>query len=146
VSAVFSEDTLSRHQTVHAVLARALPDWPPPARDRRLEELLERSGMKRLAKRRVLDLKAEQGWMLVLARALAPRPKLLLLDEPFARLAPEQVERLEAVLRDRVREEGVSVLLSDAGGRPLGRPGELILPMAMGRVQRAFTVPSAIVA
>jgi ABC-type sulfate/molybdate transport systems ATPase subunit len=146
VSAVFSEDILSRHQTVHAVLARALSDWPSVARDRRLDELLERIGMKRLAKRKVMHLSAEQGWMLVLARAFAPRPRLLLLDEPFARLEPKQVERLEALLRDLVRKEDVSALISDAGDRPLGRQGELILPMAMGQVQRVYAVPSSAVA
>jgi ABC-type branched-subunit amino acid transport system ATPase component len=80
--------------------------------------------MQRLAKRRVLDLNVEQVWMLVLARALASRPKLLLLDEPFARLAPEQVERLEASLRAWVREEGVPAHISNIGNRPLVRPGE----------------------
>ena len=146
VSTVFSEDTPSKQQTVHAVLAGALADLPPAARGRRLEELLKRSGMKRLANCKVMHLTAEQGWMLVLARAMAPRPRLLLLDEPFARLGSAQVKRLEAVLRDRAREEGIPVLISDAESRPLGHPGELILPMDGGRVKRAFTVPSSDVA
>ncbi|MDR3673332.1 MAG: ATP-binding cassette domain-containing protein [Holophaga sp.] len=146
VTGAFHEDILSRHQTVLAVLARALPDWPPQARARRVAELLVRFGMKRLAKRRVMDLDLEQCWLLVLARAFAPRPKLLLLDEPFLNLAPEQIQRLEAELRAMVRAEGVSVLVSDAGNRPLGRPGDLILPMAMGQVLRVFPVPTSVVA
>ncbi len=138
VSGMFADDLLPRHQTVQAILARALSLWPPPARARRVAALLERIGMQRLAKRRVLDLSLEQCWRLAMARALAPKPRLVLLDEPFALSAPGKVESLESELRVMVREEGASALLSDAGDRPRNRQGDLILPMNEGRIQRVI--------
>jgi branched-chain amino acid transport system ATP-binding protein len=47
---------------------------------------------------------------LELARALATRPKLLLLDEVMAGLRPTEIDRIVATLR-QVREEGVTILL-----------------------------------
>jgi branched-chain amino acid transport system ATP-binding protein len=47
---------------------------------------------------------------LELARALAARPKLLLLDETLAGLNPTEVEHMIGVIR-RVRERGVTILM-----------------------------------
>jgi ABC-type sulfate/molybdate transport systems ATPase subunit len=138
VSGMFDDDLLPRHQTVQAIIARALPLWAPPVRARRVAALLERIGMVRLAKRRVLNLSLEQCWRLAMARALAPKPRLLLLDEPFARITPGKVEALEAELQAMVREEGASVLLSDAGDRPQDREGATVLPIHEGRIQRVI--------
>jgi iron(III) transport system ATP-binding protein len=139
VTGMFDDDLLPRHQTVQAILARALPQWPPPVRARRVAALLECIGMERLAKRTVLHLSLEQRWRLAMARALAPKPRLLLLDEPFALIAPENVEALEAELQAMAREEGTSVLISDAGDRPQDRHGATVLPMHEGRIERVIT-------
>ena len=48
--------------------------------------------------------------MLGIARALAVKPKLLLLDEPSLGLAPIVVEHLGEVIKD-INQEGVSVFL-----------------------------------
>jgi branched-chain amino acid transport system ATP-binding protein len=47
---------------------------------------------------------------LEIARALATRPRLLLLDEPAAGMNPEESGRLMRLIR-RIREEGVTVIL-----------------------------------
>lgn len=59
---------------------------------------------------------------------------MLLLDEPFAGLAAGTRKRLEADLRLLAREEDVAILLSDAASGPLGWPGDLLLPIAGGRI------------
>jgi branched-chain amino acid transport system ATP-binding protein len=48
-----------------------------------------------------------------LAIALAHRPKLLLMDEPTAGMAPQERLALMALTRALVREQGVSVLFTE---------------------------------
>jgi len=71
----------------------------------RLEEARQRAaaaladlGMGRLADREVSSLTLEAQRMVELARALAPSPRLLLLDEPASGLSEEQRQRLAAQL------------------------------------------------
>jgi branched-chain amino acid transport system ATP-binding protein len=75
------------------------------------EALLERTG---LAGHR--DTPAEQldfgrQKMLDLARALAARPKLILLDEPAAGLRNREIAALDALLIDLARRQGITVIL-----------------------------------
>jgi len=75
------------------------------------EALLERTG---LADQR--DTPAEQldfgrQKMLDLARALAARPKLILLDEPAAGLRNREIAALDALLIDLARRQGITVIL-----------------------------------
>jgi branched-chain amino acid transport system ATP-binding protein len=67
--------------------------------------------LSRLANVRAGVLSGGEQQMLALARVLAARPKLLLIDELSLGLAPAVVTRLLAVLRDAVRDFGTAVLL-----------------------------------
>jgi len=49
---------------------------------------------------------------LALARALLHQPSLLLLDEPTRSLDPLQTERVHALLRGRLRRQGVTIVLA----------------------------------
>ena len=55
--------------------------------------------------------------MLVIGRALLSRPKVLLLDEPSLGLAPKIVVQIFELLRDLVRDDGLTVLLVEQNAR-----------------------------
>ncbi len=48
---------------------------------------------------------------LEIARALVTRPKLLLLDEPFAGLGTSEIEPLAALIRELHDREGLTILI-----------------------------------
>ena len=66
----------------------------------RAAETLGRLGMTALSRRDVSSLTLESQRMVELARAIAARPRLLLLDEPASGLSDPERQRLGEVLRD----------------------------------------------
>ena len=74
------------------------------------EELLERLGLTAVANDRADALPTGTGRIVELARALATRPKVLLLDEPAAGQDTDETERFSAVLRD-LASDGLAILL-----------------------------------
>jgi iron complex transport system ATP-binding protein len=89
------------------VIALGLPR-PDAARVDELIALLE---LELLAKRQVDRLSTGERARVLLARALAPRPRLLLLDEPFSNLDPYWVLRMLDILRE-VTSRGTSALVA----------------------------------
>ncbi|MDX3518551.1 sugar ABC transporter ATP-binding protein [Streptomyces scabiei] len=60
-------------------------------------------------KRDVTELGISDRQLLILARALATRPRLLILDEPTSALSAAEAERLFALV-ERMRDDGIAVL------------------------------------
>ncbi|MFD1626956.1 ABC transporter ATP-binding protein [Azospirillum griseum] len=78
---------------------------------RQARALLERLEMADAAQRPARSLTLPDRKRLEVARALATRPTLLLLDEVLAGLRPTEVDRMVAVLRDLNRREGITILM-----------------------------------
>ena len=78
--------------------------------NRRGKEMLEFVGLGKLADRKVSNLNLTERKLVELARALATRPRILLLDEPLAGLNPLDLDSAIAIVR-RIRDElGITVV------------------------------------
>jgi branched-chain amino acid transport system ATP-binding protein len=71
---------------------------------------------------------------LEIARALATRPNLLLLDEPFAGLGSNEIEPLSALIRKLHAEEGLTILIIEHKLREFMQLVRRVIAMDFGEV------------
>ena len=109
VGMVFQDFALFPHLSVRDNVGYGLPRGA--TRKARGEELIEMAGLPGLADRFPHQLSAGQQQRVAIIRSLAPRPALLLLDEPFSNLDPEIHSTLRAQVANLLRENGVTTVL-----------------------------------
>ena len=81
------------------------------ARRREIERLLAMARLEGMGPRRPGELSGGERQRLAVARALAPRPRLLLLDEPFAHVDAPLRDEVAQDLAALIRHTGATVLL-----------------------------------
>ena len=84
---------------------------PQKERTTRVKELLELVGLAHLAHRNVAELSGGESRRIALARALAPRPRVLLLDEPLSGLDQTTHDALMSDLARVLKQTATTALL-----------------------------------
>jgi iron(III) transport system ATP-binding protein len=108
---VFQDLALFPHLTVADNVAFGLHRLDAGARRARGLETLALLGLQDMAGRYPHELSGGQQQRVALARSLAPRPDLLLLDEPFSSLDADLRGRLRDELRALLKRLGIAALL-----------------------------------
>lgn len=103
---------------MHSKIPNYNPFLPGPKRTaaerdavREAEALLERTGLAQHRNVKAHELDFGRQKMLDIARALAGKPKMLLLDEPAAGLRNREIAALDNLLSELRKREGVTILL-----------------------------------
>jgi ABC-type Fe3+/spermidine/putrescine transport system ATPase subunit len=105
-SLVFQDLALWPHLNAYRQLAFAGPQLDADER----RSLLAAVGLRGFESRLPADMSGGERQRLALGRALASKPRLLLLDEPFSNLDPELRSELRELLVTLHRERGVVIL------------------------------------
>ena len=107
---VFQNYALFRYKTVYDNIAFGLKvsKWDKADIRQRVDELIELVGLKGLEKRYPNQLSGGQRQRVAFARALAPNPELLLLDEPFAAIDAKVRQELRSWLREMIDKVGIT--------------------------------------
>lgn len=107
---VFQNYALFRHMTVYDNIAFGLVVQKAKKEDihKKVTELIELIGLKGLDKRYPGQLSGGQRQRVAFARALAPNPQLLLLDEPFAAIDAKVRKELRRWLRETISKLGIT--------------------------------------
>ena len=111
VGMVFQEYALFPHLTVTQNVAFGLRHLPYELQHARVTELLKMVELLSCAKRYPHELSGGQQQRIALARALAPAPDILLLDQPFSSLDKQTSEYLVKEVRDLLRSSGQTALI-----------------------------------
>lgn len=109
VGYVFQDYALFPHLT--ALENVAYPLWRQPDAKLRAHDLLERMGLERFGNRYPHELSGGQQQRVAIGRALAAKPRILLLDEPFSALDLETRRQVRSEIRTVLREARVPVIL-----------------------------------
>ncbi len=107
---VFQSYALFPYMTVYDNIAYGLKVQKKKKEEiqQRVEELLELVGLSGLEKRYPTQLSGGQRQRVAFARALAPNPQVLLLDEPFAAIDAKVRKELRLWLKDMIRKIGIT--------------------------------------
>lgn len=111
IGLVFQEPSLFPHLTVFENVAFGLKGLKEQDKRKRVYELLSLVGLENKAKRFPSELSGGEYQRVSLARALAPYPKLLLLDEPFANLDKSLREELREEVKRIAKIKGMTTIL-----------------------------------
>lgn len=110
VGVVFQEFALFPHLSARENIAFGIQEWDEDDRERRIDDLLELVGLSDHGDKSPEELSGGQQQRVALARSLAPKPQLLLLDEPFSNLDVDLRVEMREEVREILKEAGVTAV------------------------------------
>ncbi|MGQ0521852.1 MAG: ABC transporter ATP-binding protein [Actinomycetota bacterium] len=134
VGMVFQQLALFPHLDVAGNVGYGLAGWKRDRRRARVAELLDLVGLAGYDRRRPDELSGGQAQRVAVARALAPHPEVVVLDEPFSSLDVTLRAELRAEVRRILRAESATALLVTHDQDEALAMGDQVAVMLDGRV------------
>ena len=135
---VFQNYALFRYMTVFDNIAFGLEIQKKDKQTikKRVQELLELTSLSGLEKRYPNELSGGQRQRVAFARALAPNPHLLLLDEPFAAIDAKVRQELRTWLREMIKQVGITSIFVTHDQDEAVEVADQIIVTNQGRVEQ----------
>jgi iron(III) transport system ATP-binding protein len=140
---VFQDYALFPHLTIAENIAFGLKNkkerFTPTQIKQRVGEVLELVGLRGLEKRYPHELSGGQQQRIALARALAPEPELILLDEPLSNLDVQVRQRLRHEIRHILKATGISAIFVTHDQEEALAISDKIAVMRQGKIEQLGT-------
>jgi ABC-2 type transport system ATP-binding protein len=107
--------------------------------NQRIAELSELLGLSDFLDQVFWHLSSGQQTRAILAKALLPNPKLLLMDEPTASLDPEIVNKIIDLVRQLRSEQGISILFTSHNMEEVTRICDRVMFLRSGQIEAIDT-------
>jgi len=131
---VFQDYALFPHLSVYDNITFGLRQMGKPEKQLRADELLTLVSLEGFGKRYPHELSGGQQQRIALARAIANKPDLLLLDEPFSNLDIDLREKLGLEIRSILKTQGITALLVTHDQQEAFALGDMVGVMNEGRI------------
>ena len=140
---MFQSYALFPHMTVENNIAFGLKQegMPKADIDKRVGEMLELVKLESFAKRKPHQLSGGQRQRVALARSVAKRPKVLLLDEPLGALDKKLREETQFELMDLQQELGMTFIIVTHDQEEAMTMADRIAIMDKGKIMQVATPP-----
>jgi iron(III) transport system ATP-binding protein len=136
IGMVFQDFALFPHLSVADNVGFGVAHLPRAERQARVMQMLELVGLAHAGRRAPHQLSGGQQQRIALARALAPQPQLLLLDEAFSSLDADLRERLAQEVRGILKQSGTTALFVTHDQMEAFALGDVIGVMNRGRLEQ----------
>ena len=139
VGLMFQDYALFPHLTVIQNIAFGLAKLPRAAREARAAEELARVNLSGLKDAYPHTLSGGEQQRVALARMLAPKPAVVLMDEPFSGLDSALRDEVRGATLQRLKEAGAAVVMVTHDPDEAMRVGDRVALMRQGRVVQIGT-------
>ena len=107
---IFQDFALFPHLSIEANIAFGV-NGSSSEKLQKVKELLKLVDLSHLIKKMPHQISGGEQQRIAVARALAPKPRLILMDEPFSNLDNQLRQQLRLEIRDILKQEGVATIL-----------------------------------
>lgn len=139
VGMVFQDYPLFPHRTVRQNVAFGLHRLDKKEAAKRVEEVLQQVGLAEYGDRYPHQLSGGQQQRVAIAQALAPKPAVILLDEPFSNLDAALRQELRLQVRQVLKASGASAILVTHDQKEAFTVADRIAVMRAGRIEQVAT-------
>ncbi|HSQ89884.1 ABC transporter ATP-binding protein [Romboutsia sp.] len=108
VGMVFQDYALFPHMTVAKNIMFGLKKMSKPEKEKRMIEMLELVNLTEYKNKYPYELSGGQQQRIAIARAIAPKPSILLLDEPFSNLDANLKSKIRKDLKEIIKEANIT--------------------------------------